>query len=100
MKKKNNIESLISREHVLDVLREYRSCSCLSFSEIDFLDSIKDEIEEMPVHYRKEGHWQSFQGGFECSLCNYSVIADDVDDMFYCPNCGAELIDYMENKNE
>lgn len=96
----NKISSFIERAPLIEVIDEFKRCSCLSWGEIDFLDEFRSAVESSPVEFIKEGHWCSFQGGFECSLCNYSVIADDVDDMFYCPNCGAKLINYLEKKDE
>ena len=93
----NKVTSVISKKQVLEILKEFRSCSYLTFSELDFIDAVKTAVEDLPEGFCSEGHWSNYRGGFECSLCGYAVIADDVDDMYFCPNCGANLIEYKEN---
>ena len=59
---KNKVTSVISKKQVLEILKEFRSCSYLPFSEIDFIDAVKSAVEDLPESFISEGHWSKFNG--------------------------------------
>lgn len=50
---------------------------------------VAEEIEGyvIEVDDRTPKPWIKIKGGFKCD-CGYEVMADDVDDMKFCPCCG------------
>lgn len=58
-------------------------------------DILYDAIPEWcPLAEQKTGLWvksEILPHGYYCSNCCSPVMTDDIDEMLYCPNCGAEM---------
>lgn len=87
------MDDLISRQAVLDILRE--KWNMFSSADDAMQESI-DTIDALPSA-EKTGRWintrpPEMSDNIVCSECGYDSIAD----YDYCPNCGARMIEEGE----
>ena len=89
----------ISREAVLNILVPYR----LEESKI------AEEVKSLPsvTPSRRKGHWNEYytsQKGndvFNCKECGHTfIVMQGQDDMNFCPNCGAEMVEPQESEDK
>ena len=56
--------------------------------------AFKEQIDALPSADRPTGKWiksNLLPHGWHCSHCDSPVMTDDIEEMLYCPNCGARM---------
>lgn len=72
-----------------ELMAEYFAGGHLRFINGEWRDDNGDVVEIARVRH---GCWESRHNYPECSECGYMPrFLDDIDDINYCPNCGAKI---------
>ena len=82
----------IRRDKVLDHIQELQRDLYLTPEENEMCHVFKDIVETLPTKVGAEevkaDKWSKFKDEYMCELCGYSFIADDCEEMNFCPSCG------------
>lgn len=102
----------MTREEAIEILKQFKKC----LSDVVF-DEKGSEAWQMAIkalsQEPKTGHWIDYDSNedkydkIKCSECGHSFIVDSYhwcdigftkDDLNYCPNCGAKMLEPQESE--
>ena len=107
------MSDLISRQAAIDAIYEHEFSNWCDKDEVSTilndLPSAEPKVESATIHkegitfsYRKTGKWIITENcsnelgvyrwyGLECPCCGFKPCFETIEDMKFCPNCGARL---------
>lgn len=89
------MSDLISRQDAIDTVEELnRKVNDGRENDTICTSDVLRRINALPSADRPTGEWIRsllLPNGWHCSHCDAPVMTDDIDEMLFCPNCGAKM---------
>lgn len=85
------MKEMIYKQDALDAINRCRDDYDLSRQEQ--IDDCENAVRELPAVEERTGHWiEGKSCDYKCSACGGRWTTSRIEDMHYCPHCGAHMI--------